>query len=181
MPQEQATSAYELLHALDRRCRANAQGLPEQEAVKRTWDGIGFRLGEHKLITQVDDIREILTYPTLSRVPGTKKWVKGVANIRGTLMPILDLQGFLKGDAIIPKRQTRVLVIHQQGVTAGLVVNEVYGLRHFFAEEYTGKTYGSPDILTAYVSGYYRRSDESWGVFDMASLAGSEKFMHVAA
>jgi twitching motility protein PilI len=84
-----------LLQALELKAKRVAHGLPQQMEVLSTWDAIGFRLMEQRLVIAMKDVREILTLPSLTRVPGARPWVLGIANIRGNLMPILDLHGFL--------------------------------------------------------------------------------------
>ena len=37
----------------------------------------------------------MLAVPPLTRVPGAKTWVKGIANVRGQLLPVLDLRQYL--------------------------------------------------------------------------------------
>ena len=45
-----------------------------------------------KFIGGIGDVNEILFMPTLAPVPGTKPWLLGVANVRGNLVPVVDLR-----------------------------------------------------------------------------------------
>ena len=55
--------------------------------------------GETYLVAR-EETREVLTYPSqLTRVPGAKTWVKGLANVRGALLPVIDLRQFLGSGA----------------------------------------------------------------------------------
>ncbi len=57
-----------------------------------------FYVGDDRLIAPLNDIKEILNFPSaITKVPGTKPWMLGIANIRGTLLPVIDLQLFLIG------------------------------------------------------------------------------------
>jgi len=68
------------------------------------------------------EIREILPYiGRLAKVPGAKSWVKGLANIRGILLPVIDLSGCLDGKPISIERHTRMLIINQAGISAGFL------------------------------------------------------------
>ncbi len=170
-----------LLREYEQRCKATARGLPKQIEVKRTWDGIGFRVGQHKLVSALGDVHEILPYPELTRVPGTKPWVKGIANIRGNLLTVLDLRGFLFGDNVRLGRNERVLVMQNAGVTAGVLVDEVLGLRHFTEEEATREEHELGERLSSFLAGTYREESGLWGVFSMLSLVENAEFMQVAA
>lgn len=170
-----------LLRQIAERSRNNAFGLPQQEAVKNLWHGVAFVLGGAHLVMSLEEVREILKYPALSTVPGAKPWVKGIANVRGTLLPIMDLKGFITGEQTPPGRRTRVLVVESAGVTSGLLVDEVLGMKHFLAESHTAALPKVTGSLAAYLSGSYGQDGKLWGVFDPERLMESPEFIQVAA
>ncbi|HKK13952.1 MAG TPA: chemotaxis protein CheW [Gammaproteobacteria bacterium] len=171
---------FALLQEIDRRCRRNAHGLPRQEEAKQEWSGIGFRLGGLRLVAPLGEVVEILTPPALSKVPGTKPWVRGIANVRGNLLPIMDLQGYLQGSSASFGRRSRVLVVSHKGVFSGLVVDEVLGLRHFLEEERTDELPAHDAGMSSYLKHGFRRGDEHWAVFSMFRLADAPQFLQVA-
>ncbi len=171
---------FALLRDIESRSRTNAIGLPQQVEVRRTWSGIGFKVNGIRLVAAVSDIDEILDYPSMTRVPGAMPWVRGLANIRGTLLPILDLNGFVEGDVTTSGRDTRVLAVHHGDIFAGLVVDEVIGLRHFFDEERTEQLPDVSSEMRKYLTGAYRQGNAHWAVFSMQRLAGSNRFLQVA-
>lgn len=170
-----------ILREIAERSRKNAFGLPQQDAVRDLWHGVAFVLGGVQLVMSMDEVREILRYPPLSKVPGAKPWVKGIANVRGTLLPIMDLNGFISGERTPLDRRTRVLVVENSGVTSGLLVDEVLGMRHFVAESYNPVPPEVASPLKAYLSGTYGRDGNLWGVFDPGRLMESPDFLQVAA
>ncbi|MEO5573282.1 MAG: chemotaxis protein CheW [Gammaproteobacteria bacterium] len=168
-----------LLLDLDRRSRQHAVGLPLQVAVKKTWSGIGFRLADRFLVAPLLEMREILTYPSLSPVPGAKPWLKGIANVRGNLLPIIHLQSYLGRQQDAIGRRSRVLVIKHENVFAGLVVDEVLGMKYFMEEEFTSEI-ASPGSSVEYLEGAYVQEGRQWEVFSMQRLAHSPLFLQVA-
>ncbi|OYV76014.1 MAG: hypothetical protein B7Z66_10450 [Chromatiales bacterium 21-64-14] len=171
---------FALLVDIERRSRANAAGLPRQTEVKGVWVGIGFRLGAIHLLAPLGEVSEILTYPDLARVPMAKPWVRGIANVRGNLLPIMDLQGYLGGPLMPLGRSSRVLVVQYQGVFAGLLVDEVLGLKHFLKEEQSSALPEVEAALRPYLSYAFRKEEEHWVVFSMYSLAETPQFLQVA-
>lgn len=174
-------SAYALLRDIEARSRNKALGLPQQVEMRRTWSGVAFRLGETTLLAPMKDVEEILEIPDMTRIPSTRSWVKGIANIRGSLLPIMDLHGFIDGGAVQIGRKSRVLLIRQGELASGLLVDEVMGMRHFFEEEHTKQI---PEVslnLQKYLLGAYRQGNAHWGVFSMKNLAEDPKFLQVAA
>jgi twitching motility protein PilI len=92
---------------------------------------LGVQVGENLWLVDMSDINEVLPPPPLTRVPLTKPWYSGVANVRGNLYSIVDF-GIYTGGAQIPHEgQSRVLLAGQKfSFNAGLLVSRVLGLRN---------------------------------------------------
>ncbi len=170
-----------LLFELDQRSRAGAHGLPQQIEVKASWEGIGFRLAERGWVIPLEQVKEILLQVEISPIPGAKEWVRGVANVRGTLLPILDLSGFLLGKLTKQSNQSRILVMQHKGITAGIMVEEVLGMRHFLTEEFMDDTSDIDVPFSHMLMGQYRQLGETWGVFSINHLSELPEFLQVAA
>jgi len=176
-----SVAPFELLRQIEYRSQTRALGLPQQIEVRRTWSGIGFRLGETHLVAPMSEVAEILEYPKLTRVPSAHAWVRGVANVRGSLLPVIDMKGFLGAKQEKPQRRSRVLVIQLDELSSGLVVDEVYGLRHFFEEEKQQDMHNLEDMVQGFLEGGYRQGEVDWGIFNMHKLISHPKFREVSA
>ncbi|WP_223518064.1 chemotaxis protein CheW [Pseudomonas sp. GL-B-19] len=174
----ESLTAFELLLQIDQRCRLLAADLPSQPTRQDSWSGIGFRLGEDWYVAPMGEVSEVLHEPRFTQLPGVKPWVKGVANLRGRLLPIMDLYGFFGHEVSAARKQRRVLVVEHDEVFAGLLVDEVFGLQHFAqdslepADQWSGP-------MSAFVKGRFQR-EQTWQVFSPFALAQSQSFMHVA-
>ncbi len=172
-------SPFEILRKLDARCRNNSSGLPVAKAVVDDWIGIGFAIQDIPLIAKMDDVSEILPPPPTIRVPGVTHWVKGLANIRGNLMPVLDMNGFLYGQPTDIRKESRILIINKLGVVAGLLVDEVYGLRRFKPEEHRKEIKQDAGSIGDYLAGTFVDQVRSWNVFSVEKLTRAESFLRV--
>ncbi|MCG6968251.1 MAG: chemotaxis protein CheW [Gammaproteobacteria bacterium] len=170
----------ELLHDIEQQSIGRAKGLPQQVDITETWSGIGFRIGDLNLVAPLDQVNEILHYPTLTLVPGTKSWVKGVANIRGTLLPVMDLNGYLGKKVSAVGQKTRILVVKYEDMTVGIVVDEVMGLKHFRDEDKVTAVKKFDDSLRNYIQGAFRQQQVETLVFNMHALAVHPQFFQVA-
>lgn len=170
----------QLLYEIEQQCKKTAKGLPQRVDVKESWTGIGFRIGNLSLVAPLKQVNEILHYPRLTAVPGTQRWVKGVANIRGTLLPIVDLQGFLHDKPLSQSLKTRVLVVKRDEFSVGLVVSEVLGLKHFQEHEKVTSVSRFDEALRGYVHGAFKQNGEEMLVFSMYALADNPHFFQVA-
>ena len=173
---------FELLRELDRRARIAAQGQPEAVAAGAEWVGIAFRLGGEAFLIAREETREVLAYPAaVTRVPGARAWIRGLANVRGQLLPVIDLRAFLGAGVTTVSRSSRVLVANHREVPAGLVVDEVMGFRRFYDSEFSSDL--PPTLLRCerYLAGAFRRGAEVWPVFSVRALLESPQFMQAAA
>lgn len=172
-------SPFELLQALDRRCRKNSAGLPAATEDENVWMGIGFSLEGVSLVARMDEVSEILTPPETIRVPGVKQWIKGLANIRGSLMPVIDLKRFLMDRGAASAKDNRVLVINKSGLDAALLVDQVYGMRRFKQDDMQRENNVELGHLGEYLNGCFESNDQQWNVFSMEKLIADEKFLLV--
>ncbi|MBI3774824.1 MAG: purine-binding chemotaxis protein CheW [Gammaproteobacteria bacterium] len=179
-PAEQL-APFDVLRQLESLCQQGAAGLPQQRAITKPWTGIGFRIGNVNLVAAVDDVREILYYPRLAVVPGAKGWVRGVANIRGTLMPIIDLKHYLGQTPVDINARSRVLIIHYDELWAGLLVDAVAGLKHFQQDTSRSVAAEMQAALKSYLVGAYQHQNTDWYVFSFKDLAESPEFVRIAA
>ncbi|MGX0892927.1 twitching motility protein PilI [Pseudomonas sp. ADAK2 TE3594] len=174
----ESLTAFELLLQIDQRCRLLAADLPSQPTRQDSWSGIGFRLGEHWYVAPMGEVSEVLHEPRVTQLPGVKPWVKGVANLRGRLLPIMDLSGFIGHELSNLRKQRRVLVVEHNEVFAGLLVDEVFGLQHFAQDSLEpADTLSGP--IAPFIKGRFQR-EQNWQVFSPFALAQSQSFMNVA-
>jgi len=161
--------------------RISAPGLPEQTQAAPLWSGLGFRLAGLSLLVSLGQIAEVLVSPEVTRVPGTKRWVKGVANVRGTLLTVIDLAEYFGKPSVSASDKARLLVMHVGEFSTGLLVDEVFGLKHFDAERDRRDIAGLDNAVLMHVQAAYMQEGTLWGVFDLRSLTESLTFKHVAA
>ena len=170
-----------LLQDIEDQSRKHAFDLPHKEESQYTWEGVLFTILGEKLLTALGEVKEILNYPSnVTSVPGAQSWVRGVANVRGSLLPIFDLQAFLGGKAINIGRRTRVLVIEHEGLFAGLMVSDVFGMRHFNQELHISDQDTSGPI-GRYIAGAYDVDGTQCPILSMQVLAEDPEFQVVAA
>ncbi len=171
-------SPYELLVAIDRQCRALSTQLPSQEESVESWSGIGFRIAEQYFVAPMNEVAEVLHEPRYTPLPGVKSWIKGVSNVRGRLLPVIDLAEFLGAPAPTSRLSRRVLVIEHDDVFAGIVVDAVMGMQHFELDSFSEQLEVVDQSLQAYMHGLFER-EHRWLVFSPFALAESDEFMSV--
>lgn len=177
-----ADQPFELLQELERRSRAAAAGQGSAGSLLEEWVGIGFRVDDEHFVASRHQVREVLMMPeTITRVPGAKRWMLGIANLRGHLLPLIDLKMLLGGGRTDIRRNTRVISVNHREIPAGLVVDEVLGFRRFVETERVQDW--APTVLRcdSYLSSAYVRGADTWPVFNLHALIESKSFLQAAA
>lgn len=172
---------YERLVQIDALCRGHSVGLPAQQEMMQTWSGIGFRIGDQHFVAPMSEVAEVLHEPRYTLLPGVKKWVSGVANVRGRLLPVMDLCGFFGTQLSSAKKLRRLLVVEHHDVFAGLTVDAVYGMQYFEVDSYSETLANTHAAFAPFVQGYFVRDQQFWLVFSPYALARDEDFLDVVA
>lgn len=179
MSEQTNVSPMQLL--LDYQARGEASktlagALDEQER----WSGIGFRLNDYRLLVSMEEVTEILDPPICTRVPGAKPWFLGLANVRGSLLPVTDLHGFIFGGKSGSPRNSRVLVHVTAGLSFGLKVDDILGMENFAQTERTTVQTLIAEPLAAFVVGMVNTQHGERLIISLNKLASSAGFLQVA-
>ena len=174
------SSPFEKLQEIEQKCIDSAESLPSLESHKDDWTGIGFSLGDIELLSGMGDVAEILEPPEYTKVPGVKPWVIGIANVRGSLLPLIDLKKFITNQNIQNIKNARVLVVNHDGNHTGLIVDGVLGMRHFTPDEQIFELPEVESSLKPYIKEAFKRDDKYWPVFSFNTLVKDEQFLHAS-
>lgn len=173
--------AFETLAGYERRSLAHVAGLPEQLQAAGLWRGIGFRIGQRRLVSDYDAVAEILTVPQITPVPGSQPWMLGVANVRSNLLPIVDLKQFLEGArSVLHEGHQKVMVLRQPGGDVAVTIDELYGQRSFMDEQQAEPGGLADGRYAVFVDRAYDAAGDLWGVFDLDRLVRTPEFRHAA-
>lgn len=176
-------SAYSALQALAQKSLASAHQLPAQIDIAPQWSGVGFSMMGFYFVVPMGELAEMLEIPQFTRLPGVHAWVKGVANVRGRLLPLFDMGGFFSTPLVGHKKNQRLLVLDNDYVYAGLWVDQVLGMQYFPVDA-KGSGMGDvqlPGRSSDFVDGYYEADGRQWFVFQPQLLSQDAEFLGVAA
>jgi twitching motility protein PilI len=170
---------FALLNEIAQKSRNNANELPQKSEVVTYWRGVGFMLAGQKFVAPMGEVDEILQPPRVTKVPGVRNWMLGVSNIRGRLVPILDLAGLLSVPSKTNWKTRRVLVVGQGDHQHGLLVDAVLGMQQFPSHEMIEQI--SIEVNYApYVHGGFERDGVGWPIFSFTDLTQADEFLQVA-
>ncbi len=173
--------AFASLVSLSEEFRQRARDLPAQIDMTPTRTVVCFRLLGVGIAVLLEEMNELLEVPHCTRLPRVRPWVKGVANVRGKLTPIIDFAVFLGGRLTAAPKRQRVLLVERQDISAGLIVDEVIGMKHFRVDTYSEDRAAVPPPLSPFVPGSFLNDGERWVLFRPDALFSNYDFLEVAA
>jgi purine-binding chemotaxis protein CheW len=112
-----------------------------------------FFLGDEEYGLEILKVQEIIGLMTITRVPRTPEFVRGVINLRGKVIPIVELRRKFRMETVEDTDQTCVIVVQTQGVQFGVVVDRVSEVVDLDAESIEDAPEFGADIDTRYILG----------------------------
>ena len=130
---------------------------------------LGFEAGGAHWLAKLDASGEVLQVPGIQRVPLTRDWFLGVANIRGSLYGVSDLGAFLGQPATVRSPENRLLLIGQPlGMNCALLVSRLAGLRN--VAEYAAEP----------AAAWRDKDNRLWRELDTGRLLVHREFLEIA-
>lgn len=92
---------------------------------------LAMRIGPENYLIEMALAGEIVSLPEIAPVPWTRPWYRGLANVRGRLIGVVDLQQLMGRDPLPADQTQQVLVFGETlGVNAGILVTRAFGIRN---------------------------------------------------
>ncbi|MEE8079037.1 MAG: chemotaxis protein CheW [Pseudomonadales bacterium] len=173
------SQALKILNEIKAATFKNAAQLPLKESAQAEWQGLGYQVGGLRLVSNMNEISEILKMPRYAALPGVRSWILGIANVRGRLLPIIDLHDYFSMPPTLPMMQWRVLVIEDEDIAAGLVVEQSLGIQHFLEDSFEETTAEGATALQPYIRGAFRHGGRMFYETHLKSILRDEKFFDV--
>lgn len=129
---------------------------------------LGVAIGAGRYLLELTEAGEIVPVAALAGVPLTQPWYLGLANVRGSLLGVIDLARYFDGEASAAGPDARLVSLAPRlGFNCALLVTRVYGLRRAGAMQ-------AEDLQLRDAEGHV------WTPLSLAALVREERFLHVA-
>jgi purine-binding chemotaxis protein CheW len=141
-----------------------------------------FILGHETYGVEINKVREILTYPTITPIPDASSWVKGVINLRGEVAPIIDLRirFNINNDPIYTEKTIVIAVKTEDGRMIGLVVDAVSDMENVDLE----RLYPAPDmgssIAPEYLKGLFKKEQKMIVILDIDKILDKDEMQRLS-
>jgi purine-binding chemotaxis protein CheW len=157
----------------------------DESASASTEQFLAFELGGDCYALAIQRVREIVEYTPPTRVPGTPPFVRGVMNLRGSVVPVIDLARKLGLDSPPVTRRTCsvILEIDNEGerLVMGLVVDSVSDVLELTAAEIAPPPPFGTRVKLDYLRGLTKRGGGFTLVIDIDRVLSAEELAITAA
>ena len=104
---------------------AEQEMVTQQEQSTRAGKYLTFALADEEYGLEILKVREIISMSEITSVPKTPQFVKGVINLRGKVIPVVDLRLKFSMDEAPYTDETCIIVVDVNGVEMGIIVDHV--------------------------------------------------------
>ncbi|MCH4091024.1 chemotaxis protein CheW [Acetobacter sp.] len=132
---------------------------------------ISFNVGEQEYCVDILRVREIRGWTEATPLPGTPRCIKGVINLRGIIVPVIDMCELLHVSHHDSSDRNVVMVIDVDGKTAGLLVSKVSDILDITAEMVQDVPVSSTDEIDPLVSGLIAFDGRMIGFLQLSVVA----------
>ena len=131
---------------------------------------LSFTLGNEHYGVDILKVQEIRGYDAVTRVPDAPDYIKGVINLRGTIVPVIDLRLKLRLDEARYDAFTVMIVLNVEDRVVGIVVDSVSDVIPLNAEQIRPTPEFGAAVDTRFISGIGTQDDRMLILLDIETL-----------
>lgn len=131
-----------------------------------------FSVGGSRYVVPVPAVLEIGRIPRITPVPNVPEWIRGVINLRGDILSVIDFRTFLGLEEQHHTDQSRMLVVKTPGdeITTSLIVDQIMGIIPLSPTRLELPATIATQKAAPYLTGAYEHDQQLCAVFDLERL-----------
>ncbi|MFK7872134.1 MAG: chemotaxis protein CheW [Oligoflexales bacterium] len=149
--------------------RGNLDGDDRQEFVERE-QFIGLKISEDLFYLGISEIKEIIMLQPITFVPGSVQWVEGVINLRGTIIPALNLRKMMRLPRGEVTASTRIVIVTHGQTQVGIVVDMITYVVALLPTEIEERALSSKTVGADLISRIATRDQDIIGILDLNKI-----------
>jgi purine-binding chemotaxis protein CheW len=140
---------------------------------KVTSEYLTFRLGAEEYGIDILRVQEIRSYEEPTRIANSPHFIKGVVNLRGVIVPVVDLRIKLGCESVEYNGFTVVIVLNVKGRVVGAVVDSVSDVLELAKDQINQAPEMSTTVDTTFITGIASVGERMLILMDIESLMSS--------
>lgn len=168
-------SLHELAARIARRTLGSLRDLDSTEPNSTAIKHVLFELGETCYAIPLDNVLELQRLPRLTPLPNVPDWLRGVMNLRGDILSVVDLRSLLGLPAFDQPQSQRLVIVRstQEEIATGWVVDRVVGVRRLAIEEAQPTVPTTNGVAVRFVRGLIRHEEKTVALLDVNRVLSS--------
>jgi purine-binding chemotaxis protein CheW len=136
---------------------------------------VTFTLGGEVYGIPILKLNEIIAYQPLTVIPNVPAFIKGVLNLRGTVVPVIDLRGRFHMEAKVYDQYTVIMILDVFGRILGLIVDSVSDVVTFNKDDLRPRPNFSTKISIQFIQGMGVKDNRFVILLDVDKLLSDEE------
>jgi len=136
---------------------------------------VSFKLGDEEFGVDIMQVQEIIRMQEITSVPNAPEFVEGVINLRGRVIPIIDLRKRFGLEEKSHDKATRIIVVKVDDLTVGLVVDEVSEVLRIPADTVEPPPPIVAGVESEYIKGVGKLEDRLLILLDLSKTLSKEE------
>ena len=150
--------------------------MPGDRVIEKDLQVVGFRIGDETFGVRIGSVREIVRVPEITAVPNAPDTIEGVINLRGKIIPVMDLRKRFGQTEIQADKKNRILVVELNNKLVGLIVNAASEVLKIAPSEIEAPGNLFADGESGYVTGVGKLKGRLIILLDIAKLLHRPEF-----
>lgn len=142
---------------------------------------VSFRLAQEEYGIEITKVQEIILMGEITRVPQTPDYIKGLINLRSTVIPIVDLRLRFGLTEEASTDETRIMVVNVAGKTIGIIVDAVSEVLRITKEQIAPPPPTVAGLGREYLTGLVKLENRLLILLDIDKILGREETAAVDA
>lgn len=134
------------------------------------WSALSFRSGDNLFLIAASDVQEVVAQKKLGKftpIPQAKRWLKGLIQLRGDLLPIIDFAALVLNQAAKSSAKSRVIVT-KPPLHCGFIVDEVCGVEQIAIATLPA---ARPALERRFLTATFQQNNLTYHVFSLKHAA----------
>lgn len=127
-----------------------------------------FQLNEQQYALPIQETQEIIRMTAITQVPNTRHYVEGIINLRGSIVPVINLNKRLGLTVNEYNDATRIIVVEHEGQKVGMIVDNVLEVGRFTEDEIEPPAVAGDNV--DYLRGVVKKGDRLWLLLNLTKV-----------
>lgn len=134
-----------------------------------------FYLQEEIYGVNIFDVKEIIAMMKITVVPKTPKCIKGVMNLRGNIIPVVDMRIKFDMPEVEPQMYTAIVIITIEGKNIGFIVDKVEEVVNVDDDNISSPPAFGSSVDTCFIKSMAKQKNKVVMILDLVALFGEEE------